>query len=412
MAVYRNVWALIAAVGFLQIGGGILGILTPLGLDAIGAGELTIGAVAALHAAGYMIGARFSTWMIRTFGNIRVYSAAAAVAAVTVLMMQITLNVYAWSAIRLLQGMAFVLMFSSAESWLGSDTPREKRGSVTGLYHVVAKAALITGPFFVAGLAATDYHPYTWAAIFLAMSLLPICLTQKGQPEPPDTSPLSLKRLFELAPAAVVACFLAGIINTGTLSLLPLYAEKTLVGLGDGATGAAAWAAAGVWGGALLSQWPAGRLSDKADRRLIIAILAASSTVAALLLGFGGNFPVAVTMALLTVWGAGSLSYYGIAVAHAIDRAPDGQIAQVMAGLLFVWAFGSVFGPLLSGGAMRMGLGAGALFLLAATMGVFLTAAMLVRKVARKRDKADTQTPWNPAMPTLATSGEVDPRTN
>ncbi len=412
MTVYRNVWALIAAVGFLQIGGGILGVLTPLGLDAIGAGELTIGVIAALHAVGYMVGARFSTAMIRAFGNIRVYSAAATVASVTVLMMQLTLDVYAWSMIRLLQGMAFVLMFSSAESWLGADTPPEKRGSVTGFYHVVAKAALITGPFFVAGLAATDSHPYTWAAIFLALSLIPICLTRRGEPASPDTNPLSLKRLFELAPAAVLASFLAGVINTGTLSLLPLYAEVTLVGLSPEATGAAAWAAAAVWGGGLLSQWPAGRLSDKADRRVIIAILAASSALAALALGISASLSDTLRMALLVIWGAGSLSYYGIAVAHAIDRAPEGQIAQVMAGLLFVWATGAVIGPILSGGAMLLDFGPGALFLLAAILGTVLTVAMLLRKAARKASDEDQQTPWNPAMPTIAPSGEVDPRTN
>lgn len=410
MADYRNVWALIAAVAFLQLGGGILGIVTPLGLDRIGADELTIGLIAALHAGGYMIGAWYAPALIRVFGNIRVYCAAATVAGVTVLFMQLALDIAAWTAIRLVQGAAFSLMFSSAEAWLGAATPAKRRGAVSGLYHVVAKAALIVGPFFVAGLAATDARPFMWCAIFLSLSLLPICLTRRGEPQSPDKTPLSFKKLFEIAPAAVIAVFLAGVINTGTLALLPLYADIALEMINHNATTAAAIAAAAVWAGGLISQWPAGRISDHIDRRIVIAAMGIAAGFASFALGVSHLFPATFIILLLVVWGAGSLSFYGVAVAHAIDRAEARQISQVMAGLLFVWAAGSVVGPLASGVALRTPVGPGGMFLLAGGFSVILVLAMLWRRVSKEQPDEAEQEPWNPAMPTLATKGEVDPR--
>ena len=400
MADYRNVWALIAAVTFLQIGGGILGVVTPLGLNALGAGTLIIGIVAGLNAIGYMVGAWYVASAIRVFRAI----------SITVLVMNIALNTWAWAAVRLVQGAGLAMMFSSIESWLGAAVPAKSRGGVSGFYHVMAKAALIIGPFFVAGLAAIDPHPYMWGAIFISLSLLPICLTRRNEPPAPDTEPLSLRELYKLAPAGVVGVFMAGLINTGTLSLLPIYAKSALADMGGAPTALAAAAAAAAWGGGLVTQWPAGRLSDKFDRRLVIAVMALASSLAALLLGLGGLLPPIIILLLLAVWGGGSLSFYGIAVAHTIDWTPTGKIAQAMAGLLFIWAVGAVLGPLLSGSVMMLAIGSRGLFLLAAALGLLLVLAMIWRRVSRATPPAESQEPWNPTTPLLVGKGEVDPR--
>lgn len=57
MSDYRNVLALIAAVGLLQLSGGILGIITPIGLEALGANATIIGIIGALYSADFMAGA-------------------------------------------------------------------------------------------------------------------------------------------------------------------------------------------------------------------------------------------------------------------------------------------------------------------------------------------------------------------
>ena len=174
---------------------------------------------------------------------------------------------------------------------------------------------------------------------------------------------------------------------------------------------AAALAAAAAWIGGLISQWPAGRISDHFDRRVVIAAMGAIASLAALVLGLMPGLPSNIILVALAVWGAGSLSFYGIGVAHAIDRAEAPQIARVMAGLLFVWAFGSVIGPPLSGFAFNLPFTQGGLFLLAAILSALLSFSMLWRRASRKDVPQEDQEPWNIALPSTAEVAEIDPRT-
>lgn len=407
---YRNVFAIIVGVGILQLAGGLLGLLAPLGLSALGVDAFAIGMIAAVHAAGFMAGAATAPAAITAFGNIRVFSVAAALAAAGALMMHLFQHPAAWTGIRIVHGAGFAWMFASAEAWLSQATPARNRGAVTGFYHVVAKAALLIGPFFAAGAIALDARAYLWCGVFFALSLAPMCLTRRGEPPRPETAPLSLANLFKLAPAAVIAAFMAGIINSGTLSLLPVFAVRMSPGI-DLATQAAAFAMAAVWLGGLLTQWPAGRISDHIDRRLVVAVMAAVSAIAALFIGLmTGHAPYGLMLGLLALWGGGSLSFYGIAVAHAIDRSTTEQIARVMSGLLFVWAAGSVVGPPLSGLAFRSPLGPGGLFILASAFSVFVAIAMLTRRTQRDQTESGSQERWEIAQPTSVAGADIDPR--
>lgn len=400
----RTVLALILSVMILQLAGGLTGILTPLGLERLGAGAPMIGLVAALNAAGFMFGAWTSPRALAMAGNIRLFAAAAGVSAAGILSLSLVHEAPFWALIRVVQGIAFAYMFTSIESWLGEAVPARARGNVMGVYHTGAKLSLMVGPFFVAGLSPLDSRSYVWAGVFLALALVPVCLTRLKEPAPPDRKAMPLARLFDVAPAAVIGVAAAGVINTGTLALLPVYFEK--FALAGGGTAAAAIAAAITWSGGLLIQWPAGRLSDSIDRRLVIAGLCGMSGGAALLVAvFGGALGETGILMLLGIWGAGALSFYGICVAHAIDRTPPGQVPQVMSGLLFVWAAGSIAGPLLSGAAMRLAGGTG-LFGLAGGLLVLLTVYMIVR--AGLREAPESQP--GPFLPSPLASPEIMPR--
>ena len=375
----RNVLSLIVAVMILQIAGGLTSVLTPLGLEAMDVDETLIGLVAALHAAGFMAGAWVSPRVLAAVGNIRMFAAAAAITAAGFLSLSLLLEPPFWALVRLLQGASFAFMFTSIESWLGEAVPARSRGNVMGIYHTTGKVSLMLGPFFVAGLSPLDSRAYIWAGFFLALAIVPICMTRLKEPPPPDRKAMPLSRLHAIAPAAVIGVASAGFVNTGTLAMLPIYFDK--FDLGGGGTTAAAIGAAAAWTGGLILQWPAGRASDFVDRRLIVAALCGISGVSALLIALlGPAIGETGVIALLAIWGAGALCFYGICVSHAIDRTPPGQVAQVMSGLLFVWAAGSIAGPLASGLVMTLAGGFG-LFGLA---GVCLSAAALYM-LARSR---------------------------
>jgi MFS family permease len=404
----RNVFVLILSVMIVQIAGGLLSMLTPLGLEAMGTGPQTIGVIAGFNAAGYMIGAWSAPRMLGMFGNIRLFAAASAINAVAVLSLSLWHDAAFWALLRIVQGISFAYMFTSIESWMGEAVPDKSRGNVMGIYHTGAKLSLMIGPFFVAGMSPLDSRAYSWAALFLALALVPVCLTRQKEPPPPDRKSMPVTELFTIAPAAVIGVFLAGVINTGTLALLPIYFEG--FDLAGGGTAAAAIAGAAAWLGGLVLQWPAGVLSDRVERRLVIAGMCTMSGIAALLIAiFGRALGEIGVIAVLTIWGAGALSFYGLCVAHAIDRAPRGRVPQVMSGLLFIWAAGSIIGPLMSGFAMRMADRVG-LFGLAGVLLLVLAALMVIRVRQRAAPTEAQQEEWKPITPTSLAGVELDPR--
>ena len=404
----RNVFVLILSVMIVQIAGGLLSMLTPLGLEAMGTGPQTIGVIAGFNAAGYMIGAWSAPRMLGAVGNIRLFAAASALNAVAVLSLSLWHDAGFWAVARLVQGISFAYMFTSIESWMGEAVPDKSRGNVMGIYHTGAKLSLMIGPFFVAGMSPLDSRAYVWAALFLTLALVPVCLTRQKEPLPPDRKSMPVAELFRIAPAAVIGVFLAGVINTGTLALLPIYFEGFK--LAGGGTAAAAIAGAAAWLGGLVLQWPAGVLSDRIERRLVIAGMCTMSGIAALMIAiFGVALGEIGVIAVLTIWGAGALSFYGLCVAHAIDRTPRGRVPQVMSGLLFVWAAGSIVGPLMSGTAMRMADRVG-LFGLAGVLLLVLAGLMVLRVKQRAAPTEAQQEEWSPITPTSLASVELDPR--
>jgi MFS family permease len=404
----RNVFAIILAVMILQIAGGLLSMLTPLGLEALGTPPQFIGGIAALYATGFMLGAWTAPAALASFGNIRLFAAAAAVTSAGSIALSLWYEPGFWAIVRIVQGVSFAYMFTSVESWLGQAVPDKSRGNVMGIYHTGTKLSLMMGPFFVAGLSPLDSRAYSWAALFLTLALVPICLTKQEQPESRDRTTMPLGKLYGLAPAAVIGVALAGVVNTGTLALLPIYFEGFQIG--GGGTAAAAIAGAAAWFGGLVIQWPAGRLSDRIERRLVIAVLCAVSGMAAMVIAiFGRSFGEIGVMLVLVLWGAGALTFYGLCVAHAIDRTPKHKIPQVMSGLLFVWAGGSIVGPLLSGIAMRAA-GATGLFGLAGLLLILLAFIMVWRVSARAAPEEHQQEDWSPILPTPMASVELDPR--
>lgn len=410
MSVLRPVFSLIAAVWFLQLAGGILGVLTPLGLEQMGLEPFGIGMIAGLHAAGFMAGAYMAPALIGQLGNIRVFAAAAALTAIGALTQGLFSSELAWAAARFTQGATFAAMFAAAEAWLGTATPQNHRGSVLGLYNVVARAALLTGPLIVAGAAVLDPRNYLWAGLCLAAALVPICMTRQEEPRRIAVGRLPLMKMIRCAPSAVFGVFMAGVVNSGTLALLPLYAQTNA--LAEGAVASAAIAYGIVNVGGLLSQWPAGRLSDRLDRRTVVAGLAwiSAGAAAALFLG-SAQLSTTATLALLFLWGAGSLSFYGICIAHGVDRADSDDVTNMMSTLLLVWAAGSVIGPIVAGRVMLGSLGPSGLFAMAAVCLFVLGLSMMVRRATNAPTPEADQEDWQPTMPGGLLGGELDPRT-
>jgi MFS family permease len=410
MLTLRPVLSLILAVWFLQLSGGILSVVTPVGLKELGASSLDIGGIAALHAAGFMAGAYYAPKIIGDFGNIRVFAAAAALTAVGALSQGLWMSDIGWALIRFVQGATFAAMFASAESWLGRVTPKEQRGGVLGAYNVAAKAALLFGPLIVLSMSPLDPRNFIWCGLFLAAALVPVCITRRQEPPRVKTASFTIARFLRTSPSAFCGVFIAGLVNTGTLSLLPIYAVNAYPDANALAVAGIAYTVANI--GGLISQWPAGLISDRIDRRNVVAflsILGFGASLSLFIIGSGAS--ITLTYALIFLWGAGSLSFYGVCVAHGADRVEDADMTSMMSMLLITWAFGSVLGPIAAGLIMQTTLGPSGLFAFSATCLLILTLIMFVRRIDREPVPDKEQSSWQPAMPAGMPGGDLDPRT-
>jgi MFS family permease len=395
----RNVAALIAAVSILQLAGGLLGVRLPLAFTEDGHSRTALGLVAASYSAGFMMGAMIATMLLARVGHIRVYAACAAIFAVATLALHFTTDVWSWGLARMGAGVAVALMFAAIESWISWSIGPSARGEVMSVYMVLTKGALAVGPLLAFAYAPSAAEPWMIAAALAALSMVPICFTAAEQPAPPKAQPLALVEQFALAPAAVIGCFGAGLVNGGVLALAPLYASQHY-----GAHAAAEFYSA-AFIGSLLLQWPAGRLSDRVDRRLVIAGLAALAAGASFALAlWSGLLTSLAAVALFFVWGAGALSFYGIAVAHMADRAEPGRLAQSAAGLLFVWAAGSVIGPIIMGPLVDWFDVAG-MFWFAGAAALFVCLAMFWRRTAREGPAIKEE--FAPQIGTSVAAGEI-----
>jgi MFS family permease len=395
----RNVAALIAAIAILQLAGGLLGVRLPLAFIADGHSRTELGLVAASYSAGFMMGATIATMLLARVGHIRVYAACAAVFSVATLALHFSGDVWSWGLARMAAGVSVALMFAAIESWMSFSIGAHARGEVMSVYMVMTKAALALGPFFAFGYAPEAPEPFMVAAAIAALSMVPICFTSVEQPTPPKAQPLALVEQFATAPAAVIASFGAGLVNGGVLALAPLYASQHY-----GPNAAAEFYSA-AFTGSLLLQWPAGRVSDRLDRRLVIAALTAIAAVSAFALAlWSGRLSSWSAVMLFFLWGAGALSFYGIAVAHMADRAEPGRLAQSAAGLLFVWAGGSIIGPILMGPLVDVFDVAG-MFWFAGVAALAVCGAMFWRR--NTRAEALSKEEFSPQIATSVSAGEI-----
>lgn len=401
MLIYRNVATVMAAMFLLQISVGVLGVSIPLAMNAAQWTKLAIGFVVAGYAAGFLIGAFAAPRVIQAIGHIRAYAAFAGGAAAVTLMLALDDQFGWWLFARVAFGFCAAGIFAVAESWLADATPSDLRGGVISVYQILGRAGLILGPFLIALPGIDLVDSFILGGIFLALALIPITATRRGQPALPQGERVSPFRLFEIAPAAAAAAFGAGVINTGVLGFVPIWAEMLNP---ETRAAAAAIVMAVIYAFSMLVQWPAGKLSDTLDRRLVMAGAAALSGLFAVVLAVFVSPGLWLGALLAGLWGAASLSYYGICIAHAADRSRAEELPAIASGILMTWAVGSIIGPVLAGLAYGSPLAGRGLFLFAAAAAFALTAVLLWRSRTRKA-VADAER--EPFVNLLATSAEL-----
>lgn len=398
------VGAVVLSAILLQGGNGILTIIVPLRMTDAGLPTTDVGYVGTGYAIGFLIGCVFATGLVRTVGHIRAYAALAAVMGTGILALAIDTNVFLYAGVRATTGFCMAGLTTVIESWITERTPPENRGNVLSIYMVVTKAAMAVGPLMLGYGDINGAGLLMIMCAFCSMSLVPMTLTRGPSPDIPPLKRLGVVTLYKIAPAAVVGCVAIGLVNGAVISLTPAY--TALINLSPATI---AVIMAGMQLGGLAFQWPLGWMSDRMDRRLVIAFCAAAVAVLSVAVILSAGLPEIVQIVLFSAWGGIAFSIYAICVSHAADRAPLDLMVAMSSSLLLAWAAGAVVGPT-AASYMMAAMGPSGLFYYSAGVMVCLLIFVLLRTRVRDAQPKDLKQDFVGLPASSPVIGQLDPR--
>ncbi|MFW6020558.1 MAG: MFS transporter, partial [Guyparkeria sp.] len=362
-----SVQSLLAGMGVLLAGSGLLATLLGLRAAEENFSDGTIGLVMSAFYIGYVLGTITIPGIIRRVGHIRTFAALAAISSAAAILHGLWVEPWFWVVLRLINGVTLLGLYMVIESWI-NEKATTHRGQIFGIYMMVSLFAYGAGQFLIGIYGPMEVSTFAIVGLLFSLGLVPVALTRVSQPPPMETTRLPIRELFRLAPTGVIGAAMSGVITGTIYGMAAVYANR--VGLPD--TQVATFVAAIIVGGGLL-QWPIGRLSDGRDRRYVLIVIAAIGGAFSVLLALQHWFPSWSLFALALVFGGFSFSLYAISVAQTNDRLSSDQVLEGTRGLLMVNGAGSVVGPLISGLAMGWFGAAGfPLFVLAALAAMIL----------------------------------------
>jgi len=373
-----GVSALLAGLGIVLVGAGLLNTILPLRASAEGFSDFTIGIVMSAYYVGFVVGTVWCGWIIRRVGHIRGFATFAATATVCILLNALVVDPLLWTLLRALVGASLIGIYIAVESWLNERADRSNRGRILGLYEMVGLGALAAGQFLLTVGDIRSPLLVMIAAGLFAAGLVPVALTRLPEPELAEGGRLSLAALVRLSPVAVLGTVVSAAAAGAFFSLGPLYARD----LGLDEAGIASFMSAALIGGAVL-QWPIGAFSDYVDRRWVIGGSALLATAASLAIVLLGRRDLPSLLALSFIFGGTLLTLYALCVAHANDLLPQLQFLDAARGFNLLYGVGAAAAPVLVG-ALMSGFGPQMLYWASAALMAGLAAFALLRALTMR----------------------------
>jgi MFS family permease len=206
--------------------------------------------------------------------------------------------------------------------------------------------ALALGQLLIARVDIKSAASFNAIVALFAVALVMVTAARAEQPRVSAVAVLPYGVLARAAPIAVTGCALSGLVGGVFYALVPAWMQDQ----GTPRATIALFMLVAVLGG-FAFQIPVGRLSDRFDRRIVLAFLG---------LGFAGtafamvllprSLPMILPAAVLL--GGFMSTLYPVCVAHAHDRMPADRVVAVSGRLILVSGLGSVLGPLIGASLM------------------------------------------------------------
>lgn len=397
------VTSLLLSTGILLLGHGMQLTLLPLRASFNGMPEYLIGFSASSYFAGFVMGCIAIPLIIARAGHIRSFAVLTAVMIVVILSLEMLDHWAPWLLLRFMTGFAVSGLYAIIESWLNSQASPESRGRILSIYTFVTLLAMAGGQALINVGPVETSTPFSLAAIFMALAIIPVGITRRIAPAPLESKRIRFRLLYQRSHSAFAGAALSGLVTGSFWALGAVFASNFSHSPSD----ISLFMIAAIMGGALF-QYPIGWLSDRVDRRRVLLYLciASMATTAAVAMSVDKPWFLLAVLA----FGASAMPIYSVALATAADVASDKEFVEIGTSVLLLNALGGAIAPLLLAPLMTA-LGAPALFwAFTATCGLF-TGIFFALTRAPRSVAVEAQVPFKAAAPDVApNSFDLDPR--
>lgn len=421
-----SISALLGAVAIMTLGYGLLGTLLSVRMSVEGFSTLITGIVMSGYFVGLMVGSLTVARVVEAVGHIRTFAAAASVFSAATLIHVLAVDPLAWWAMRFFEGYCMAALFMCVESWLNDRATNETRGMVLSFYMITTYMFGGLAQFLLTTARVEGFVLFAVTSALMSLCLVPVALTSTQAPVPPPRSLFGLRRLLRISPLGVAGAATAGLAMGAFYGMAPLFG--LMVGLDN--LGIAVLLGFAIFGGLIL-QWPLGRISDRVDRRKVIAVVAilmsAASIGVALLTMNGVAVPVSAAaraagvlpsielpvnfgfLVVVVAFGGMMFSIYPLAMSHANDMIDPGDFVAASGGLILFYSLGAVVGPIAASILMEI-VGAQGLFFYMAAAGLLLAMFSVHRLRVGNAVAVEDKTPFQAMPRTAYVMSDLDPR--
>jgi len=332
--------SVVLSMALIAVGNGLMFAYIPVRLGVGGFDPTWAGLIVTGLSAGGLAGCILTGPLVRRVGHARAFMVLSALIALSNAAIGAGPHPLLWIAARALYGFSICGLFIVAQSWLNDAVANSIRGRVMAVFYVAYVAGLGVG---YATLAAVDIQTASAPLIgiaFTALSILPVGMTRLAQPPPPRAASVALGRAWRISPVGVAGMLAVGGLSMAISGFAPIHATAKGYSQAEVALLLSAMPV-----GTLILQVPLGWISDRTDRRYVLAGAALLAVVAGVLaVGFDGG-ALTVLVVIYVIWDGASESIYSLASAHAADRASKADMVALSSSLLFAWSLSGFLVP-------------------------------------------------------------------
>lgn len=396
--VLSGAWALLLGMMLLQVGNGMQGTLLGVRGAIEGFSTYEMSVVMSSYFVGFLFGSRMAPEMIRRVGHVRVFAALGSmISAVLILYATIT-EPWAWSIGRVLIGFCFSGVYVTAESWLNNSATNATRGKALSLYMIVQMIGIVSAQGLMVLADPSGYVLFVIPSVLVSLAFAPILLSVSPTPAFDTTKPLSLRQIMKISPLGCVGMFLTGGVFAAQFGMAAVYGAEAGLSVGQISAFVASFYVAAV-----VAQYPLGWLSDRMDRRKLIAGVSLGTGIGAVIgMLFGENYWYLMLAAFIV--GGTSNPLYSLLIAYTNDFLEHDDMAAAAGGMVFINGLGAIAGPLMVGWMMGV-MGPGGYFLYIAVLMFAMVAYAMYRMTQRAAPairETDRYMPVSPSSSPMA----------